>query len=274
MIEAKWTMAFRDASGRRRRGIVTVADQPALLDRGVEPAPDFVIQLLNAPHSVADAPPATAICVPALSSLRDIREPGMQLPPSALSEFSLPPHRMEAYANGRIVTAVENLVEAHDVFPEDSDRPDFRRLAVALIDAADAEAIAPYVALVRHSLGLAPRANALDELGLRLAPEDPKERPSARAPGIARLAKALRMLRQRAVPGGSLEQFAEDLQFLRMFSRDDPWPAEALDALLTNVRALPPRKRRAIAADAGAVPPDARLEPTPFPSRPSSTEDA
>ena len=174
MIEAQWTLTFRDPSGRRRRGTVTIVDQPPRAEDTLEPTQDFAIAMLNAPHGVAVAPPATAICVPAVSSLRDIRMPGTLRLPTALAEFVLPPHRMEAYANGRIVTAIEGLIEAPDVFLRDSDHPDFQRLAIAVLSVADAEAVAPYIALVRHSLGLAAGTNALDELGLRLAPEDPQ----------------------------------------------------------------------------------------------------
>lgn len=276
MIEAQWTLTFRDPSGRRRRGTVMIVDQPPRAEDTLEPTQDFAIAMLNVPHVVAAAPPATAICVPAVSSLRDIRMPGTLRLPTALAEFVLPPHRMEAYANGRIVTAIEGLIEAPDVFLRDSDHPDFQRLAIAVLSVADAEAVAPYIALVRHSLGLASGTNALDELGLRLAPEDPHERPPARAPGISRLAKALRLLRQHAVPDAPLEQFAEDLVFLRMFSRDEPWPAAGLESLLTNVRAMPPRKRRPTMPGAGAdaVAPAEHREPMPFPSRRAPTEDA
>jgi hypothetical protein len=98
------------------------------------------------------------------------------------------------------------------------------------------EAIASYKALIRLELKLAPGSDVLQELALRLAPEDPQERPPARAPGIARLAAAAQALRNGAVPDVDFERFAEDLRFLRAFERDS-LPGDALEALLSDVRA-------------------------------------
>ena len=105
--------------------------------------------------------------------------------------------------------------------------------------------IAAYVGVLRHQLELPRGADALLELELRLASNDPKQRPPARAPGIARLARALKRLRQHKTPADSLDQFADDLRFLRVFEEGiGGWSADAVDDLLANVIALPkPRAR-------------------------------
>lgn len=107
------------------------------------------------------------------------------------------------------------------------------------------ELIAAYVGVLRHQLELPRGADALLELELRLTPADPRQRPPARAPGIARLARALKRLRQHQTPADSLDQFADDLKFLRVFEEGTGgWSVEAVDDLLANVIALPkPRAR-------------------------------
>ena len=119
------------------------------------------------------------------------------------------------------------------------------------------ELIAAYVGVLRHELKLPRGADALLELEVRLAPTDPNQRPPARAPGIARLAKALKRLRARKTPADSLDQFQQDLRFLRVFEDDTTaWSSAAIDDLLANVITMPtPRARSArMNADDGDTP--------------------
>lgn len=131
------------------------------------------------------------------------------------------------------------------------------------------ELVAAYIGVLRHELELLRGADPLVELELRLAPADPRQRPPARAPGIARLATALKRLRVHKPPAASLDQFADDLRFLRVFDADArAWSREAVDDLLANVIALTPSKVRK--APAGGQPTKAR-PPVPFrPRRPRS----
>ena len=112
------------------------------------------------------------------------------------------------------------------------------------------ELIAAYVGVLRHVLELPPGADALLELEVRLVPPDPRQRPPARAPGIARLAKALKRLRTRKTPAESLDDFAEDLRFLRVFEDDTSgWTTAAIDDLLANVIVAPDSQARNAAAE-------------------------
>lgn len=126
------------------------------------------------------------------------------------------------------------------------------------------ELIAAYIGVLRHELKLRPGADALLELEVRLSPTDPDQRPPARAPGIARLAKALARLRAHTLPASSLDQFAEDLRFLRVFEDDaSAWSGEALDDLLANVIAVPAPKTRSVgdASPSGGQPPAVPFRP-------------
>lgn len=125
------------------------------------------------------------------------------------------------------------------------------------------EVIAAYVGVLRHQLELPRGADALLELEVRLAPADPNQRPPARAPGIARLARALKRLRRHKTPAASLDQFAEDLRFLRVFEEGTSnWSSEALDDLLANVIAMPaPKARKAETTD---TPTEAPTHVVPF----------
>jgi hypothetical protein len=125
------------------------------------------------------------------------------------------------------------------------------------------EMIAAYVGVLRHELKLPRGAEPLLELELRLTPTDPRQRPPARAPGIARLARALKRLRGHKPPADSLDQFAEDLRFLRVFDNDaGAWTSEAIDDLLANVIAMPaPRVRKTPPA---VAPTDAEAPVVPF----------
>ena len=116
------------------------------------------------------------------------------------------------------------------------------------------ELIAAYVGVLRHELALRRGADALLELEVRLTPSNPLQRPPARAPGIARLAKALKRLRARKTPADSLDQFQQDLRFLRVFEDDtSAWSTTAIDDLLANVITMPALRARATPTDAEAV---------------------
>jgi hypothetical protein len=127
----------------------------------------------------------------------------------------------------------------------------------------ETELIAAYVGVLRHELKLPRGADPLLELELRLVPADPQQRPPARAPGIARLAKALKRLRAHKQPAGSLDEFAEDLRFLRAFDDDiSAWSSDALDDLMANVitAPLPPERKAPTSAPSDG--------PAPVPFRP------
>ncbi|HYM29099.1 MAG TPA: hypothetical protein VET66_13190 [Steroidobacteraceae bacterium] len=121
------------------------------------------------------------------------------------------------------------------------------------------ELAAAYIGVLRHELQVPHGADALAELEQRLAPEEPAERPPARAPAIARLAAALRRLRTRQAPACTLEQFTDDLRFLRMFEGGaGTWPADALGRLLAEIAATPgaaKARRRVAPRAAGSVVP-------------------
>lgn len=85
-----------------------------------------------------------------------------------------------------------------------------------------AEAIAPYTALIRIELGLPSGADARQELAVRLNPPRALDRPPAQAPAIARLLGALEVLDAGQVPETPLEQFTDDLRFLRLFEPASP----------------------------------------------------
>lgn len=100
------------------------------------------------------------------------------------------------------------------------------------------EAIAPYTALIRHELGLPPGTDARRELAARLDPPRALDRPPGEAPGIVRLRQALDSLNDRRAPETALEQFAEDLRFLRLFEPTSPaMERDAMTRLLRDVLA-------------------------------------
>jgi hypothetical protein len=126
------------------------------------------------------------------------------------------------------------------------------------------ELVAAYIGVLRHELKLRPGTDALLELEVRLSPADRDQRPPTRAPGIARLAKALKRLRARQAPAASLDQFAEDLRFLRVFEDDtSAWSSDAIDDLLANVIAIrAPKTQRT--TQAGSAPTEAPPPVVPF----------
>ena len=263
MNARSWPLVIHDARGRRRRGRVTYAD--SLPDElAVPEAPDeFAIYVLTAPQTPLDVPERIAVCSPGVPKIRLLGDDARQEFPRRIEDLTLTPQRMAAYAAGAIVAAVTLPIDASDAFPAHSDHPRLDRVALGLVEAADADAIAPFLALIRTELGLSPGADPLDELGMRLLPDDPKDRPPPRAPGVVRLAKALRRLRGDQAPETDADTFAADLRFLRTFEQRD-WPAEALNRLFEDVKTEPEkrtsvRKRR----PANIVP--MRREPSPPP---------
>ncbi len=127
-------------------------------------------------------------------------------------------------------------LDARRAFPRGS--PDFGYIARALLEIADAEAIAPYTGLIRHALGLAPGADATSALSARLSPAEARDRPPERAPGVIRLKAALRRLAAHRVPRVDLEQFGEDLRLLAVIA-ERAWPQGGLGRLLRDVERAP-----------------------------------
>ena len=241
MGEHSWRFSVRDEHGRTRRGIVLMADSASHLP-ALDASHDFRIVLMTRPRRIAAPPDATAICVPAAGPTRD----APCAVPVRLSALRFDEAQMAAYRDGSILTAMPITARPADIFPARTHAPDFQRLARALVAAVDAETLAAYIGTARHALGLRPRDDALAELAARLSPPNPSDRPSKRAPGIARLHRVLADLREHAVPAVSLEQFVEDLRLLRMFARDDPWPHHAMQRLLADVQPAPaPRAKPA-----------------------------
>jgi hypothetical protein len=240
----RWPLVVRDAHGRKHRGVVTWSERiPATFGEPRAPA-EFTIALLSRPSDVKVAAWRTAVCVPGIPRQRALRPEEIALPRN-IADLSLPPHRMAEYASGRIVMPDGLSAHRDDIFPTHADRPRLDVLALLLVEAAEVEATAPYIAVIRRELMLRPNADALGELGRRLAPEEHDARPPARAPGIVRLARVLRCLRQGAVPDESLEQLTEDLRFLRLFEREgEVLSPEALNRLLGDVLDRQRKSRR------------------------------
>jgi hypothetical protein len=236
MTERRWSFVVQDARARKHRGIVTWGADTKVAEVAPDAPREFHIGVLTTPSDVRAVPEGVAICVPGVPRLRAIR-PGEDVRlPRRIADLTLPSHKMAEYAAGRIVMLTNSAIAADDVFPAHSDHPRLDRLALALIEAAAIEATAPYIAVIRHELGLSPGADALGALGERLAPANAAQRPPARAPGIVRLARALRRLRDGLAPADSLEQITDDLRFLRLFAPDEPVLAsDALERLLHDV---------------------------------------
>lgn len=249
MKEHRWTFWARDERGKRHRGIVSYGDDvPA---GPPEPPAEFRIALLATPMSVERAPGATAICVPKLAragALFDAAAPplGIAAEIAALKQGVLPRAHHAQYEAGHVVLPAGEIDTAR-IFTRGRPNVELERLALVLIDQAHAEAIAPYIAVIRHGLGLRPNGNALLALEARLTPADARERPPARAPGIVRLKSALRRLKKGTLPAIALETLTEDLRFLRLFEREEhALQRDALDRLLADVMggAPPPKPRR------------------------------
>jgi len=239
MAERRWELAVRDPRGRRRRGTVTWCDSPPSSNAGAVPPAEFAIILLSRPVEVRRAPPATAICVPGTPPIRAVGTAAPLRLPAKIADLTMPPKRMAEFAAGRIVMHAPGLIGPADVFPPHSDRPRLDRLALALLEATEAEALAPYSALIRRELRLPVGTDAIAALGGRLSPADPEQRPPPRAPGVGRLGKALRQLQSGQAPDCSLDVMAADLRFLRLFDAREAWSPAALDRLLADVQSEP-----------------------------------
>lgn len=100
-----------------------------------------------------------------------------------------------------------------------------------------------YIALIRRELKLSAGCEALVELEARLTTEHAGSKPPARAPGITRLRRALRRLKQHKPPVDALDVFADDLRFLQLFSPDEPTMSpDAMRRLLDDVLDRTPAK--------------------------------
>lgn len=248
MSDRTWEFVVHDARGRAHRGIVVYAGRLRAFP-SLEPPDEFRIVLLANPRRVGPAPEATAICVPGSRPVHPLGKLAPLYLPERVEELTLPPQRMAAYAGGQIAMLAPLVIEPIDVFPVHSDHPRLDRLALAIIEVAAADEIAPYTALIRHELALAPGNDAIAELEARLSPPDRADRPPARAPGVVRLRRALRRLRAHRAPEYTLEQLSDDLRLLRRFATDDPWPRDAMLRLLGDVQpSRPPARRRSKSA--------------------------
>ena len=234
--DRRWSYSVHDARGRTHRGAVIFANAlPADL-RAPEPPQRFQIVLLASPSIVREAPERTAVCVPGVPRLHAVGHVPAPTLPRRIADLTLPPQRMAEYAAGRIVMAAEGLLAPADVFALHSDRPRLDRLALVLIEAAAAEAAAPYTAIIRHALKSPPGADALAALEARLTTADPAAKPPARAPAITRLKMTLRRLRDDRAPDVALDTLAEDLRFLMLFdSGETTLAADGMSKLLSDV---------------------------------------
>jgi hypothetical protein len=238
MTEAHWTFSVRDRHGRTRRGRVVYSDRPDAAAQGPGGLAEFLILMLDEAAEAGEVADATAVCVPKPQKLHALRDAEANKLPSRLQDFTLRPHRMTEYAEGHIALPAGVEIDPADVFPVHSEHPRLDRLALALLVAADAEAMAPYTAIIRHELDLRPGVDVASALAERLTPTDANERLPARAPALARLANVTKSMRQGLTPGVTLEQLTEDLRFLRLFdSTPQRWPSEALGRLLGEVKA-------------------------------------
>jgi len=210
---------------------------------------EFRIVLLSAPATVRSAPGATAVCIPHLARNAALVDPGAE-PPSITAEIAalrrgeMSTARHAQYRAGEIILPFGTL-DAAKAFLRGG-RVEFEHLALALIEMQRAETLAPYLAVIRHELSMPPSANALLGLETRLHPADPNERPPARAPGIARLRRALKRLNAGQAPQATLDELTADLRFLRLFERTEHvLRRTALDRLLSDVvePATPPPAR-------------------------------
>lgn len=238
MKEHRWTFWARDERGKRHRGIVSYGDE--VPTGPPEPPAEFRIALLAAPASIEHAPGATAICVPKLAragAVVDAAAPplGIATEIAALKQGVLPRAHHAQYEAGRVVLPAGEIDSAK-VFTRGRTNVALERLALVLVDQAHAEAIAPYIAVIRHELKLKSGGSALLALEARLTPADARERPPARAPGIARVKNALRRLKAGALPAITLETLTDDLRFLCLFEREEHvLRRDALDRLLADV---------------------------------------
>ena len=252
----RWTFTVHDARGRRHRGIVSWLDEPPQPLVAPRPPARFHIILLQHARTLSDIPERVAICMPGSRRLRIVGDaPAPTDLPEAIDDLVLPLATMHEFNAGVIAMAAEGVIEPADVFPAHSAHPRLDRLALALIEAAAAEAMAPFTAVIRHELGLPPGTDTHAELAARLAPDDADARPPARAPATIRLKAALHRLQNDEPPRGTLEQLTADLRFLAMFAPDStPLSRDALERLLSDVQSQPAPPVRRTPGHAPIVP--------------------
>jgi hypothetical protein len=235
-------MAVRDERGKRHRGLVSLTGR-APSQSPKEPA-EFQVALLTSPVAVQSVPGATAICIPHLARGAAVVDAASGLPSiaqeiAALKRGEMSEARHAQYRAGE-VRLPAGTVDAAKVFAPGG-RVDLEHLALVLVDMRRSELLAPFYAIIRHELGMPPTANALLALETRLYPADPDERPPARAPGIARLRRALKRLEAGDTPAMTLDELTADLRFLRLFERTEHiLRRTALDRLLSDVSAPTP----------------------------------
>lgn len=243
MSEQRWTLSVCDERGKRHRGVVIYGDVPPA--EPPTPPATFQIVLLTKPVSDRRAPERTAVCVPQLARRSLVN----RIPTSAIAAHEivaslkrgkLPSTQHAQYAAGRIVLPAGHTDTAA-VFRA-KNAVDLEHLAQLLIEQARAEALAPFTAIIHREL-IVPRGESpLQALEARLSPNDPAERPPARAPGIVRLNAALRRLNAGALPQVDIETFIDDLRFLRLFERDEhTLDRSGLERLLADVTGARPR---------------------------------
>jgi len=222
-----WPMTVRDAHRHTHRGEVVFASSRATST--VRKGCSFCIVLLPRPADVAVDDGCVACCVPA-AAVR-VRTAVSSSPGAPLS---LSAEASRAYRGGRIVTGGSVVADTADIFPSRGGQPRLRALARALVDAHESEGVATYAAIIRHELRLAPGADALAALRLRLRPARAADRPSPRAPAVRRLTRVLRDLAAHRVPEASLEQLADDCRFLGLFEATG-WTPDAAARLLADI---------------------------------------
>lgn len=223
MAGKRWSYVVHDARGRRHRGSVTWCTPGRYPERPARAA--FLIVLVDRPAEAPQPETRTAFCLPAAAPLHILgQDEAAVVLPADIAELELPVSRMAAFGAGSIVMEAD-IVTPPDIFPAHSRRPRLDRLALAVIEAAEAHIVAPYAGLVRHVLELRGAADPIAALEARLgAPGLPP-----RAPGLKRLRAATRALRRGRAPDTTLEEMSEDLRFLLLF--DEPGKKLERDAL-------------------------------------------
>jgi hypothetical protein len=235
--ERSWTLSVRDERGKRHRGVVSFGERPP--KRSPEPPSEFHIALLTAATTVRSVPGATAVCVPRLAREAAILGARSELAGIAgeiaeIKRGHMSDARHAQYRAGEVLLPAGSI-DAAKVFGRGA-KVDFEHLALVLVDMHRSETLAPYLAIIRHELGVPPAANALLALSARLFPADANERPPARAPGIVRLRRVLKNLTAGDEPAMTLDDLTQDLRFLRLFERTEHVLRRvALDRLLADV---------------------------------------
>lgn len=235
MTEARWPLSIRDQRGHSRRGVVIFTDNVESAASGPGSFGEFAIGMLSDTAQLRSVQPGTAVCIPRRRKPHALPDPEALKLPSRLQDLRFKAPRMADYAAGRIVAVAPLRVDPAHVFPADSVHPRFTRLASLLVQAADAEARAPYTALIRRELHLPAGSDAIAVLAARLKNSDPASKLPPVAPATVRLKQSLASLREGDAPACSLEELRDDLQFVRLFDEPAAWTAEALGNLLADI---------------------------------------